>query len=271
MSRLDRYLGRTFLQTLILCEVLLLVALWFLPGLQGLSTPQRLGLHHLALPVLTLAAAHGLALQLRSRGEWLSLLSQGRSPLQLLRAIPAIVLLVWLAGSLLPGLDAGQRDWEARFLHLEAAHAFSGSEGLVSYERREGPRLHGVLWCVHGQRPRRYASVYMQTVAGGLRFVHGGELLPDLRIRYSRPDREVRSRILARPALVSWFSSAGLLYHGLHLLLSLALPMLAFVLAMRYGLPRGEPAGYVMPLLVPAALLLVTFLLLALQASGQLI
>jgi hypothetical protein len=271
LTRLDIYLGRSFLYSLLLTEALLLVATWVLPGLRDLPLALRLGLHHLALPLLALAAAYGLALQLKSRSEWTGLLAQGRSPLLLFRSVPVICLLVWLMGSLVPAMGATDKDLETRFLHLEAAQAFSGSRGLISYERRKGSRLHRVLYCAHGSAPQEYASVEFQIdAAGKLRFRHGEEWLPDLGIRHSRPDRELRSRILGRPALLSLFSRTGLPYHGLHLLLCLLLPLLAIGLSLRFGLPLGHPLGYVLPLLVPTVLLVSAFLILALQASGQL-
>ncbi len=272
MSRLDRYLGRSFLLALLLGQLPLLVATWVLPGLQGLTRFQRLGLHHFALPLLSLAAAFVMALQLRSREEWTGLLCQGHPPWRLFRIVPLLSLLVWILGSWLPPPGQTDTTLEARFLHLDAANAFSGSRGIISYEKRRKSRLLGVLYLRHGKRPESYDSVDIEMdTEDHLRFRYAGELLPDLDIRPSRPDRELRRRILGRPPLQSLFSWEGLPYHGLHLLLSLLLPLMTLSLAVRYGLPVGTLQGYLLPILIPATLLLVVFLLLALQASSLLL
>ena len=172
----------------------------------------------------------------------------------------------------MPALGRDRSELETRFLHLDAAGAFSGSRGLISYERRDGETLHDVLWFPQDTKPRHYETVTFEIdAAGHLQFWHAGQTLADLHIRPSRPDRQVRGQILTRAPLVSLFSVSGLPYHGLHLLLSLLLPLLTMTAAIRFGLPLRRPWGYVMPLLLPVCLLAVTFVLLALQASALLV
>jgi len=271
MKRLDRYLGLRLLYPLLLAEFLLLTAGMVLPGLSQLTILQRLALHHTALPLLALAASYAMALQLGTRQEWTSLLSLGSTPRQLFRVLPLVILAFWILGSLLPSIGSPTGPIEARFLHLQAAHAYSGRKGLISYRERKGQRLRGVVYCRSGHAPESYDSVTLELdPQHRLRFRHGQRLLPDLWIRASRPDRELRRRILATPPLAALFTWQGLPWHGLHLLLSLLMPGLVLALALRFGMPLGRTAGHVLPLVIPALLLLMISLALALQASDQL-